>query len=91
MLCRMRTTIRLDDSLLREAKAFAARRGRTLTSVIEDGLRAQLLRAEASPERHDAVQLPTWGGGGLRPGVDLDDSAATRELLDEETPLDRLR
>lgn len=86
----MRTTIRLDDELLKEAKALAARRGRTLSSLIEDGLREQLLRAEAAPGR-DEVELPAWSGGQLQPGVDLDDNTATRELLDEGVPLDRLR
>ena len=86
----MRITIRLDDELLKEANALAARRGRTLASLIEDGLREQLLRAEAAPERRE-VELPTWSGGQLRPGVDLDDNAATWELLDEGVPLDRLR
>jgi hypothetical protein len=86
----MRTTIRLDDELLREAKALAARTGRTLTSLIEDALREQGLRAENAPERAE-VELPTWSGGQLRPRVDLDDSAATWELLDEGVPLDRLR
>jgi hypothetical protein len=86
----MRTTIRLDDELLKEAKALAARRGRTLTSLIEDGLREQLLRAEDAPGRGE-VELPTWSGGQLRPGVDLDDNAATWELLDEGVPIDRLR
>jgi hypothetical protein len=90
MLWCMRTTIRLDDELLREAKALAARRGRTLTSLIEDGLREQVLRAEESPARHE-VEIPTWSGGGLRPGVDLDDNAATWDLLDEGVPLDKLR
>ena len=86
----MRITIRLDDELLKEAKALAARRGRTLASLIEDGLREQLLRAEAAPERRE-VELPTWSGGQLRPGVDLEDNAATWELLDEGVPIDRLR
>jgi predicted transcriptional regulator len=86
----MRTTVRLDDELLREAKALAARRGRTLTALIEDGLREQLLRAEETPARGE-VELPTWSGGQLRPGVDLDDSAATWDLLDEEEQQDRRR
>jgi hypothetical protein len=86
----MRTTVRLDDDLLRDAKALAARRGRTLTSLIEDGLREQLLRAEQSPRRREA-KIPTWSGGELRPGVDLDDNAATWDLLDEGVPLDKLR
>jgi hypothetical protein len=86
----MRTTIRLDDELLKEAKALAARRGRTLTSLIEDGLREQLLRAESTPERGE-VELPTWSGGQLRPGVDLDDSAATWNCSTRGVPLNRMR
>ena len=39
----MRTTIRLDDDLLREAKVYAAATDRTLSRLIEDALR------EASP------------------------------------------
>jgi Ribbon-helix-helix protein, copG family len=86
----MRTTVRLDDDLLREAKTLAARQGRTLTSLIEDGLREQLLRWEHAATGPD-VKIPTWSGGELRPGVDLNDNAATWDLLDEELPLDRLR
>lgn len=35
-------TLRLDDDLHRRAKMEAARRGITLTRLIEEGLRAQL-------------------------------------------------
>ncbi|MFN7054576.1 hypothetical protein [Hyphomonas sp.] len=35
----MRTTVRLDEALLRAAKIKAAKEGRTLTSLIEEGLR----------------------------------------------------
>lgn len=38
----MRTTLDLNDDLMREAKARAAQEGRTLTSLIEDGLRLVL-------------------------------------------------
>ena len=38
----MRTTIRLDDSLLREAKARAARAGRSLNDFIADAVRLAL-------------------------------------------------
>jgi hypothetical protein len=69
MLRRMRTTIRLDESLLREAKALAARTGRTLTAVIEDGLRETLSRQKKRHDRPRAA-LPTFKGKGLRPGVD---------------------
>jgi len=40
----MRTTVRLDDDLLRQTKTLAAQTGRTLTAVIEDALRETLAR-----------------------------------------------
>ena len=77
----MRTTIRLEDHLLREAKQFAARTGRTLTAVIEDALRESLARSRKRPLRTRAT-LPTFRGNGLRPGVDLDDSASLLEVME---------
>lgn len=77
----MRTTIRLDDHLLTELKLLAARTGRTLTRVIEDALRETLARQQRPP-RAAAVQLHTFAGNGLLPGVDLNDSVALRELMD---------
>lgn len=81
----MRTTVRLDDRLLREAKQYAAHHGRTLTAVLEDALRLFLSRApERRPRR--PFTLKTFKGNGLRPGVDLDDSAALWDLT--ESPPD---
>lgn len=40
----MRTTIRLDEKLLKEAKRQAAESGMTLTAIIEDSLRERLAR-----------------------------------------------
>ena len=78
----MRTTIRLPDDLLEAAKRHAVDTGRTLTKVIEDALRAALARQASGPDTA-AVELPTYGTGGLRPGVDLDDSASLLDLMDE--------
>jgi len=76
----MRTTINLDDHLLSDAKLLARRSRTTLTAVIEDALRERLARRTATAGAR--VQLPTVDGKGLLPGVDLDDSAALRELMD---------
>jgi hypothetical protein len=78
----MRTTIRLDDDLLIEVKQLAARSDRTLTSVVEDALREMLARQRKTEER-TPVRLTTVSGGGLQPGVDLDDSAALLSLMEE--------
>ncbi len=92
MLVCMRTTIRLDDELLTEAKQQAARTNRTLTALIEDALRETLSRAK-STERGGRVDLPTFRGDppGVMPGVDLDDSAALLELLEGDLPLQKRR
>ena len=78
----MRTTIRLPDDLLDAAKQRAVATGRTLTKVIEDALRAALARDEEPPDA-SAVALPTYGAGGLRPGIDLDDSASLLDAMEE--------
>jgi len=77
----MRTTIRMDEQLLREAKRLAAETDRTLTALIEDTLREALARRRAAGRRR-RVTLPTFAGGGLRPGVDLDDSASLLEIME---------
>jgi hypothetical protein len=77
----MRTTIRIDDDLLREAKQLAIRSGKSLTSVIEDALRESLAR-QRSPGKRERVQLITFSGKGLLPGVDLDDSAALLDVME---------
>jgi hypothetical protein len=77
----MRTTIRLDEKLLADAKALAARTGRSLTRVIEDSLREALVRGE---ERRPPVELPVVRGGRLRPGVNLDSTADLLELMEPD-------
>ncbi len=79
----MRTTIRLDPDLLARAKALAARTRRTLTAVIEDALRAALARSRSTRGR-ERIELPTFGSGGLLPGVDLDDTSALLEVMESD-------
>ncbi len=83
--------LNIEDNLLREVKANAAREGRTLTAAVEDALRESLARVRPATPPHP-VELPTFGGeGGLMPGVDLDDNAAVRAFLDEGVPLEQRR
>jgi hypothetical protein len=77
----MRTTIRVNEALLREAKQLAARTGKTFTAVIEDALREALAR-QSSVTPREPVRLITVDGNGLRPGVDLDDSASLLDLME---------
>ena len=77
----MRTTIRIDEQLLKEAKQMALRSGKSLTSIIEDALRESLSRQRGSGQRKPA-HLITFSGQGLLPGVDLDDSAALLDVME---------
>ena len=64
------------------AKAEAARRGETLTALIEKGLRLVLAGPRGSAARK-RVELPVCkAGGGTRPGVDLNNSAAVLDILE---------
>jgi len=87
----MRTTVRLDERLLREAKEFAARERRTLTAVIDDALRQLLARTAVPRGQRRSVQLVTFRGAGVRPGADLDDSAALADLMAEGEPVEKRR
>lgn len=65
--------------MLAEAKALAARQHRSLNSVMEEALRRQLAITRELGER-GPVDVITYGGTGLQPGVDLS-PAGIKEIL----------
>ena len=75
----MRTTIDIDDALLRAAEARAARERTTLKAVVEQALRELL----SDPKRGVAAgpPIPVLHGQGMQPGVDLTDNAALEDLM----------
>jgi hypothetical protein len=79
----VRTTVRLDDGLLREAKKYAAATGRSLTAVISDSLRESLAR-RSRVAKSRPVRLPTFGGGRILPGINLDKTSEVLGRLDDE-------
>jgi hypothetical protein len=76
----VRTTLNIDDALYRLAKSTAARRGCTVTSIIEESLRIALQSAPVPG------QLPPLLVSSKPPGlaaeVDLSDNSAVRDFLD---------
>jgi len=79
-----RTTVRLPEELVRRAKRKAAAEGRSLTAMIEEGLRRIV---NEDPQARSATRtLPrvSVATGGLAPGVDLNDSAALQDMDDLE-------
>ena len=81
----MRTTVRLDDDLLKVAKVRAAQQGITLTQLIDESLRERLA-TRSRPKKAGPFRLPSYGRRGTRPGVDLDDNRAVRDLMDDDAP-----
>jgi hypothetical protein len=76
----MRTTIRINDDLLKRAKKRAADEGRTLTSLIEDALALIVVKPKAG--RRQRVELPvSKASGGVLPGVDLNRSSDLEEVM----------
>ncbi|HEY6790633.1 MAG TPA: hypothetical protein VI365_25330 [Trebonia sp.] len=76
-----RTTFRIDEEILAEAKALAARQHRTLNSVMEEALRRMITTARELEDRPQ-VDVITWDGR-IAPGVDLS-PAGMRDVLDRE-------
>ena len=82
----MRTTINLPDSLISQAKRMAIEKGTTLTELIADALREALARKK-NRSTVDVPPMPVFtpppGEEGFQHGVDLDDSAALSDLMDD--------
>ncbi|MDQ8705753.1 hypothetical protein RCO28_25125 [Streptomyces sp. LHD-70] len=76
----MRTTVDLPEDLIQDAKQRAARRRVSVSAVIEDAMRASFARDVAAAR--NIVKLPTYGTGGVRPGVDLGDNGSLLDLMD---------
>lgn len=75
----LKTTLNLDDGLLREAKKLAAERGATLTSVIEEAVRALLKDTKAA--KPYVFRWPVVRGRG-GPLVDVADRDALYERME---------
>ena len=76
----MKTTLNLNDQVLREAKRRAARDGITLTRFVEDALRAKLART-GSRKPPFRLKLETVTGT-EPPTVDIADRDALYEVID---------
>jgi hypothetical protein len=74
----VKTTLNLDDELVREAKKRAADEGTTLTRFVEDAIREAL--EEAPPTEPYVFDWPSHHGGAFI--VDPADRDAVYELLD---------
>lgn len=88
MVFHMKTTLVIEDGLMRRLKALAAKRGQTLSSLVESFLRAGLhSEATVARDRSRGVDLPAWDMG--RELVDISDRAALDEAMREDRDVRR--
>ena len=78
----MQMTIQIDDGLLAQATKLARENGCDLSRLIEDTRRDKMApHSPAAPPTH--IRLTTVDGAGVRPGVDLNHTAALLGLMDQ--------
>lgn len=78
MVFHMKTTLVIDDGVMRQLKQEAARQGLTLSELVEAALRRMLDSAESEPR--PLPPLPVFDGGRLL--VDVTDREALCDVLD---------
>jgi hypothetical protein len=79
-----RTTVRLPKDLLSRAKRKAVAEERTLTSLIEEGLRLVVGDSRRNAKAKRILPRSSTAIGGPLPGIDISDSAALQEMEDLE-------
>lgn len=80
----MKTTLDIDDTLLANAKALAARQQTSLTRLIEEGLQLRLRASTGSP-RGAKQALPVFKGrGGLVAGFNPTSNKAMLDAADDD-------
>ena len=72
----MKTTLVIDDGVMRRIKQEAARRGATISHLVESALRRYVHEVDRAPASSEPSALPTFAGG--RFAVDV----SNREVLD---------
>ena len=77
----MKTTLNIDDSVMQRLREEAARRGTTMSALVEAGLRRVLAPAPTT-EPDELPPLPTWNSGGFK--VDIADRDALYRVMEED-------
>jgi len=81
----MKTTLDIDDRLLREAKATAAKEQKSLTRLIEEGLSLRL-RVGSPARRQKRFELPVSRcKGGFLSGIDPTSNKSILDAMDDDS------
>lgn len=82
LVIHMKTTLNIDDSVMERLKAEAARRGTTMSALVEEGLR-RILEEPRGDAMERSWDPPTWQGGQLR--VDISNRDVLYAAMESET------
>jgi len=77
MVCHMKTTLNIDDTVMKQLKAEAARSGRTMSELVETALRRLL---HTRPREPGLTPLPSFDSGGAL--VDVADREALYRAME---------
>lgn len=80
MVSHMKTTLNIDDTVMRRLREEAARSGRTMSELVEAGLRRVLAEPPAGQHPDNLPPLPAWRSGGAR--VNIADRDALSAVMD---------
>ena len=85
MVSHMKTTFNINDTLMQQLRVEAARRGVTMTQIVESGIRHMVANGADAPEFKKGLRpLPTWNSGGML--VDVSNREEMYRIFDEEKP-----
>ncbi len=80
MVSHMKTTLNIDDTVMRRLREEATRRGTTMSELVEAGLRRVLAQVPGEESARSALPpLPVWRSGGAR--IDVADRDALYETM----------
>ena len=78
---RMKITLNIDETLVRRLRGEVARRGTTMSALIEAGIRRVLTTHTPSNSQPDSLPpLPIWRSGGFR--VDISNRKELYRIMD---------
>ena len=79
MVCHMKTTLNIDDQVMAKLRREAARSGRTMSELVEAGLRLVLQKSK-SASTAKLPPLPSFNSGGHK--VDVADRDALYRAME---------
>lgn len=81
MVFHMKTTLNIDETLMRQLREEAAQRGITMSALVEAGLRSVLTtRTPSDGQPGTLPPLPTWRSGGFK--VDISNRKELYRIMD---------